>query len=198
MEGRRVAANVSRFADLVSEYCERRRDHSLSLFVEHLDLVLRSGLDEDVAEIEDVEDAVQLMTIHQAKGLEFDLVFVPALVEGRLPQPRRRDGVSAVGGLELPPALLDPRVRGREDQLAEERRLCYVAMTRARRRLVLSWAERYEGGRNWRPSRFLTELGEDVIERDLRTARPRPAVPMVPAMPASWGEEKVEGLEEAE
>jgi DNA helicase II / ATP-dependent DNA helicase PcrA len=179
MEGRRVAANVSRFADLVSEYCERRRDHSLSLFVEHLDLVLRSGLDEDVAEVEDVEDAVQLMTIHQAKGLEFDLVFVPALVEGRLPQPRRRDGVSAVGGLELPPALLDPGVRGREDQLAEERRLCYVAMTRARRRLVLSWAERYEGGRPWRPSRFLDELGGDVAERDLR-----PEVPSPPPQPS--------------
>jgi DNA helicase-2/ATP-dependent DNA helicase PcrA len=175
MEGRRVAANVSRFAELVSEYCERRRDHSLSLFVEHLDLVLRSGLDEDVAEVEDVEDAVQLMTIHQAKGLEFDLVFVPALVEGRLPQPRRRDGVSAVGGLELPPALLDPGVRGREDQLAEERRLCYVAMTRARRRLVLSWADRYEGGRAWRPSRFLDELGGDVMERDLRGELPAPA-----------------------
>jgi DNA helicase-2/ATP-dependent DNA helicase PcrA len=189
MEGRRVAANVSRFAELVSEYCERRRDHSLSLFVEHLDLVLRSGLDEDVAEVEDVEDAVQLMTIHQAKGLEFDLVFVPALVEGRLPQPRRRDGVSAVSGLELPPALLDPGVRGREDQLAEERRLCYVAMTRARRRLVLSWADRYEGGRAWRPSRFLDELGGDVVERDLRAeSSDLPPPPAQPASPAR-GEE---------
>ena len=168
LEGQRVAANVSRFAELVSEYCERRRDHSLSLFVEYVDLVLRSGLDEDVAEIDDVEDAVQLMTIHQAKGLEFDLVFVPALVEGRLPQPRRRDGVTAVGGLELPAALLDPGVRGREDQLAEERRLCYVAMTRARERLVLSWADRYEGARPWRPSRFLEELGDGVVEVDRR------------------------------
>jgi DNA helicase-2/ATP-dependent DNA helicase PcrA len=181
-EGRRVSANVSRFAELVSEYCERRRDHSLSLFVEYLELVLRSGLDEDVAEVEDLEDAIQLMTIHQAKGLEFDLVFVPALVEGRLPQPRRRDDMSAVAGLELPPQLLEPAVRGREDHLAEERRLCYVAMTRARRALVLSWAERYEGGRPWRPSRFLAELGPGVLERDLRgedrshslTAVPRP------------------------
>jgi DNA helicase-2/ATP-dependent DNA helicase PcrA len=185
MEGRRVTANVSRFAELVAEYCERRRDHSLSLFVEHVDLVLRSGLDEDVADVEDVEDAVQLMTIHQAKGLEFDLVFVPALVEGRLPQPRRRDGVSAVGGLELPAALLDPGVRGREDQLAEERRLCYVAMTRARRRLVLSWAERYEGGRAWRPSRFLAELGEGVTERDLREGwTPPPVSPPAGEAPA--------------
>ena len=188
MEGRRVAANVSRFAELVSEYCERRRDHSLSLFVEHIDLVMRSGLDEDVAEVEDVEDAVQLLTIHQAKGLEFDLVFVPALVEGRLPQPRRRDGVSAISGLELPPALLDPGVRGREDQLAEERRLCYVAMTRARDRLVLSWAERYEGGRPWRPSRFLQELGGAIVERDRREEFPAPASPPPPSPSGAGGD----------
>ncbi|HKF18163.1 MAG TPA: ATP-dependent DNA helicase [Candidatus Dormibacteraeota bacterium] len=172
LEARRVMANVSRFADFVSEYCERRRDHSLGLFVEHIDLVLRSGLDEDVADVDGTQDAVQLMTIHQAKGLQFDLVFVPALVDGRLPQSRRRDELTAIASLEMPAHLLEPAVRGGEDHLAEERRLCYVAMTRARRRLVLSWAERYDGGRNWRRSRFLTELGEGVVERDLRTPQP--------------------------
>jgi DNA helicase-2/ATP-dependent DNA helicase PcrA len=130
--------------------------------------------------VEESDDAVQLMTIHQAKGLEFDLVFVPALVEGRLPQPRRRDGMSAVAGLELPAQLLEPAVRGREDHLAEERRLCYVAMTRARRRLVLSWAERYEGGRPWRPSRFLAEVGPDVRVRDLAGEAPAPDPGPVP------------------
>ena len=179
IEARRVAANVSRFAELVAEYCERRPDHSLGLFVEHLDLVLRSGLDEDVAGVEGLEDAVQLLTIHQAKGLEFEVVFVPALAEGRVPQPRRRDGLAAVAALELPAQLLEPAVRGREDQVAEERRLCYVAMTRARRRLVLSWADRYEGTRPWRPSRFLAELRgpeDGVVERDLRSELPEAAV----------------------
>ncbi len=170
-EARRVATNVGRFAELVSEYCERRRDHRLGPFVEYLDLVLRSGLDEEVPEVEELPDAVQVMTIHQAKGLEFDLVFVPAVVEGRLPQPRRRDGIEALAGGDLPLHLLEPSVRAREDQVAEERRLCYVAMTRARRRLVLSWAERYEGARVWRPSRFLAELGPGVEERDLRPLR---------------------------
>jgi DNA helicase II / ATP-dependent DNA helicase PcrA len=188
LEARRVMANVSRFADFVAEYCERRRDHSLSLFVEHLDLVLRSGLDEDVADLEGMQDAVQLMTIHQAKGLEFECVFVPALVEGRLPQPRRREGLSAVASLELPSHLLEPAIRGREDQLAEERRLCYVAMTRARSRLVLSWADRYEGGRSWRPSRFLSELGGDVRERDLSGEAPELSVPPeAPTKPVSQG-----------
>jgi DNA helicase II / ATP-dependent DNA helicase PcrA len=158
-----VTANVSRFAELVDRYCERRRDHSLSLFVDYLDLVLLSGVDEDVAREVTTpggeEDAVQVMTIHQAKGLEFEAVFVPAMVEGRLPQPHRR------GDLDLPAQLAEPQVRGREDHLGEERRLCYVAMTRARGRLVLSWAERYEGSRSWRPSRFLAELGPSVVQR---------------------------------
>src|SRR5207245_10792697 len=106
-------------------------------------------------------------------------------------QPGGRGGVAAVGGLELPQQLLEPAVRGREDQLAEERRLCYVAMTRARRRLVLSWAERYEGGRPWRPSRFLSELGQDVLERDLGgevvpEAAPEPGAAAAP-VPADPG-----------
>ena len=184
LEARRVMANVSHFADFVTDYCDRRRDHSLSLFIEHVDLVLRSGLDEDVGGVEGMEDAVQLMTIHQAKGLEFDHVFVPALVEGRLPQPRRRDGLSAIAGLDLPAPLIEPAIRGREDQMAEERRLCYVAMTRARRRLVLSWADRYEGPRSWRPSRFLAELGKEVLARDLRGERVGlPAERAGPGMP---------------
>jgi DNA helicase-2/ATP-dependent DNA helicase PcrA len=158
-----VTANVSRFAELVDRYCERRRDHSLSLFVDYLDLVLLSGVDEDVArEVtgpDGGEDAVQVMTIHQAKGLEFEAVFLPAMVEGRLPQPHRR------GDLDLPAQLAEPQVRGREDHLGEERRLCYVAMTRARGHLVLSWAERYEGTRSWRPSRFLADLGPAAVQR---------------------------------
>jgi ATP-dependent exoDNAse (exonuclease V) beta subunit len=170
-EARHIAANVGRFAELVSEYCERQRDHRLGPFVEYLNLVLLSGLDEEVPEVEEPGDAVQVMTIHQAKGLEFDLVFVPAVVEGRLPQPRRRDGIEALAGGDLPLHLLEPSVRAREDQVAEERRLCYVAMTRARRRLVLSWAERYEGARLWRRSRFLDELGPEIRRCDLRSVK---------------------------
>src|SRR5436309_14788003 len=106
------------------------------------------------------------MTINRAKGLGFGAVFVPAMVEGRLPQPDRR------GDLDLPVQLAEPQVRGREDHVAEERRLCYVAMTRARSRLVLSWAERYEGSRTWRRSRFLDELGPGVVEKIVPAARP--------------------------
>ena len=148
----RAVANVTRFGELVDEYCERSPDHSLGAFLRYLDLVLASGQDEDPPRANGDQDAVQVMTIHQAKGLEFDTVFVPGLVEGRLPQPARSDR------FELPAELADVSGGRREDHLAEERRLCYVAMTRARRTLHLSAAQTYEGARRWRESRFLEEI----------------------------------------
>ncbi|HEX6349807.1 MAG TPA: ATP-dependent DNA helicase [Candidatus Dormibacteraeota bacterium] len=175
----RASAALTRLGELIAEHCERTRDHRLSAYLERLDLVLLSGLDEAIPEA-DPEFAgtsagecgtVELMTIHQAKGLEFDTVLVPALVEGRLPLHRRGEG------FELPAALLEPGVRGREDHLAEERRLLYVAMTRARRRLVLSWAERYEGLRRWRPSRFLEEAAAAGVLRERALVPAEPAAP---------------------
>jgi DNA helicase II / ATP-dependent DNA helicase PcrA len=150
-EQRQVAANLAKFGELIDAFCDRHRDHSLGAFMAYLELVLLSEADEEVAQVEEVEAAVQVMTIHQAKGLEFEAVFVPAVVEGRLPQPHRGDRFRI-------PAQLAGEAGGREDQVAEERRLLYVAMTRARDRLQLSWADRYEGSRSWRRSRFLDEI----------------------------------------
>jgi DNA helicase-2/ATP-dependent DNA helicase PcrA len=151
-ESARASANVSRFGEVIAEFCETSSDHSLTAYMRHLDLVLLSGEDEEPAAVEGAQDAIQVMTIHQAKGLEFEVVFVPSLVEGRLPQSGRSPR------FELPAAVLEPLVRGREDVIAEERRLLYVAMTRARQRLYLTRAEHYEGGRRWRASRFLAEV----------------------------------------
>jgi DNA helicase II / ATP-dependent DNA helicase PcrA len=161
----RATANVSRFAELIAEFCETSTDRSLEAYMRHLDLVLLSGEDEETAAVEGLVDAIQVMTIHQAKGLEFDAVFVPGLVEGRLPQSGRSPR------FELPPTVLEPLVRGREDVVAEERRLLYVAMTRARLRLYLTRASHYEGGRRWRDSRFLAEVraagGRTIVEREV-------------------------------
>ena len=151
-EAARVTANVSRFAEMIAEFCETASDRSLAAYMQHLDLVLLSGEDEEPAPVETADDAIQVMTIHQSKGLEFDAVFVPGLVEGRLPQSGRSPR------FELPPTVLEPLVRGREDVVGEERRLLYVAMTRAKRHLFLTRASHYEGGRRWRDSRFLDEI----------------------------------------
>ncbi len=95
----------------------------------------------------DGEDLVSLMTLHSAKGLEFPVVFICGMEEGLFPHSRSSD---------------DP------GKLEEERRLCYVGMTRAKRSLCLSYAEsrRLYGGsdRYSTPSRFLRELPPDRIE----------------------------------
>jgi len=104
-------------------------------------------------------NAVHLMTVHQAKGLEFGLVVIPHLVEGRFPASRRREG------LTLPNELLKEELPPAELHLAEERRLAYVALTRAREEIVGTLAARYEGIKDWRPSRFLTPVrGDDARE----------------------------------
>ena len=171
-----ATANVSRFAENIGEFCETSSDHSLDAYMRYLDLVLLSGEDQEPA-VEDIGDAVQVMTIHQSKGLEFDAVFVPSLVEGRLPQSGRSPR------FELPPTVLEPLMRGREDVIAEERRLLYVAMTRARRLLYLTHATHYEGGRRWRASRFLDEVhaagAAVVVDREFETVAP--ARPLEPA-----------------
>ncbi|HFD80370.1 MAG TPA: DNA helicase II [Gammaproteobacteria bacterium] len=95
------------------------------------------------------EDCVQLMTLHSAKGLEFDTVFLCGLEEGLFPHQR---SVEEPGRLE------------------EERRLCYVGITRARRQLYISYAEqrRLHGNENYcMPSRFIKEIPAELVE-DLR------------------------------
>jgi ATP-dependent DNA helicase UvrD/PcrA len=199
-EAARATANVSRFAETIAEFCETSIDRSLDAFMQHLDLVLLSGEDEEPAPVEGMADAIQVMTIHQAKGLEFEAVFVPGLVEGRLPQSGRSPR------FELPPAVLEPLVRGREDVIAEERRLLYVAMTRARRSLYLTRASHYDGGRRWRDSRFLAEVrgagARSVVDQDLTTGvvaipSPHPHPPASASRPGSTsprgGEARWEG-----
>src|SRR5216683_4278049 len=174
-EAARVTANVSRFAEMIAEFSENVAERSLSAYMQHLELVLLSGEDEEPAPVETADDAIHVMTIHQAKGLEFEVVFVPGLVEGRLPQSGRSPH------FELPASVLEPLVRGREDVVAEERRLLYVAMTRAKRHLFLTRASHYEGGRRWRDSRFLQEVRaagkRTVCDRTFETVLPKPLSP---------------------
>ena len=104
--------------------------------------VLESG---DV-QAEAFEDSVQLMTLHSAKGLEFPLVFLSGLEEGLFPHQR---SINDAGGLE------------------EERRLCYVGLTRAREKVVMTYAEqrRLHGTDNFGiPSRFIKEIPQELLE----------------------------------
>ena len=116
----------------------------LSAFLAHAALEAGEG------QAEAWEDCVQLMSLHSAKGLEFPLVFLTGLEEGLFPSQH---------------ALNDP------SRLEEERRLCYVGMTRAMKQLYISYAEvrRLYGRENYTtPSRFLQEIPAETIE-EIRT-----------------------------
>src|SRR5438552_1320609 len=159
IERLQVSANVQKLAELIAAYCDEHPDHHLAAYLKHLDATEAAQADEEIAPLDETVNAVHLMTVHQAKGLEFGLVIIPHLVEGRFPASRRGEG------LTLPNELLKEELPAAELHLAEERRLAYVALTRAREEIVCTLASRYEGVRDWRPSRFLTPIrGEDARE----------------------------------
>jgi DNA helicase-2/ATP-dependent DNA helicase PcrA len=112
----------------------------LSAFLAH------AALEAGEAEAEAWEDCVQLMSLHSAKGLEFPLVFLTGMEEGLFPHQRSLE---------------------EEGRLEEERRLCYVGMTRAMQELVITYAEvrRLYGSEHYtQPSRFLGEIPPELIE----------------------------------
>jgi len=112
----------------------------LSAFLAH------AALEAGEAEAEAWEDCVQLMSLHSAKGLEFPLVFLTGMEEGLFPHQRSLE---------------------EEGRLEEERRLCYVGMTRAMQELVITYAEvrRLYGSEHYtQPSRFLGEIPTELID----------------------------------
>jgi DNA helicase-2/ATP-dependent DNA helicase PcrA len=136
---------VENLAELVSaarEYESRDSEPSLGGFVDRLSLL------SDVDEEEGSRDArVWLMTLHSAKGLEFPVVVLAGLEEGLFPHSRSSDD---------------------QEELEEERRLCYVGMTRARAQLVLTGAARrriFGEYQSSEPSRFIDEVPFDLVQR---------------------------------
>jgi len=143
--------NVARFFDAVRAYGEYAEHDRVPSFVEHLELLREAGDDPAVAEADADDDAVQIVTVHKAKGLEFAAVFLVGCVEGRFPVQRRPER------LELPAALARDEAAPGDAHLQEERRLFYVGMTRARDELVLTSAADYGTARTRKLSRFVVE-----------------------------------------
>ncbi len=144
--------NLARFAELAAAYVRRSPQATGRDFARSIAAVAEAGLREDEAAGERPH-GVHVMSIQAAKGREFDHVYVLGLMAARMPGPRRR-------ALEpIPDALIKEAVPPdtKATHVAEMRRLLHVAMTRARRRLVLAFPERSERGALQQPSPFAEE-----------------------------------------
>lgn len=133
--------NVQELLSAVTEFCEENPDKDIADFLESISLIA------DVDKWNDSRNAVTLMTLHSAKGLEFPVVIMVGMEEG-----------------------LFPLYNGNADsmEVEEERRLCYVGMTRARERLFMTYTRyrhRFGEGYYPTPSRFLDEIGPDLLIR---------------------------------
>ena len=143
--------NISKFFRRVQDASRALRYDNVREFVNHLDALIDAGEDPAVTEADTETPAVQVLTVHKAKGLEFPVVFLVNLVQGKFPSRARREL------LELPDALLKDALPGGNFHEQEERRLFYVGMTRARRELFLTSARDYGGTRQRKVSQFVLE-----------------------------------------
>ncbi len=150
--------NLEELVNVAAEYDSSEAEtHSLDEFLQQISL--RSDADER----SDDEGVVTLMTLHNAKGLEFGIVFMIGCEEGIFPHSRALDE----GGLE------------------EERRLCYVGITRAQRDLYMCYARTRNvfGSRTWgAPSRFIGEIPQELTDREEQ----RPSYAGIRARATSW------------
>ena len=138
--------NVYELINMAVSYTERAEQEEGSIAIEGFltESALLSGIDS----VDDEEDCVVLMTLHSAKGLEFPYVYIAGMEEDTFPSYRALE-------------FADPA------DLEEERRLCYVGITRARKVLTLtSAAERMVYGQTYlkSPSRFLSEIPPELID----------------------------------
>lgn len=146
------------FSKILVEYERDQNNDAINDFLEYLYLLEDSAAIDYSPESDD-NDAVSLLTVHASKGLEFNNVFVVSLVKNRFPS------INKKASFEIPEQLLKEDLSEVEiNHTAEERRLFYVASTRAKRRLFLSFSEKYEGSRKWKKSVFIDELSPETVE----------------------------------
>lgn len=152
-ESVRRVENVLELKSNIADFCAKNEGATLQGFLEEIALV------SDIDRYDEETDTVTMMTMHSAKGLEFDTVFLVGAEEGLFPSYRSLES---------------------EEEIEEERRLCYVAMTRARKQLYITCAKKrmlYGQTTYAKPSRFTEEIPEEYLSKDeLHHTPTRPVV----------------------
>ncbi len=157
-EGFEAVENINQFARQVNRFEKETTDNSVLDFVNYLNLLEEANSTLNYESSPD-KDAVQVLTVHGAKGLEFRCVFVVNAVNQRFPSTKRREV------FELPEELTKEIYPEGDFHVQEERRLFYVAMTRAREHLYITYSHQYEGNKKWRASLFVDEVLNSGVAR---------------------------------
>jgi len=155
--------NINAFAKHVMKFEKDHNGSSVIDFANYIELLEEANVPLANDDISD-RDSVQVLTAHGAKGLEFDYVFVVNAVNQRFPSSNRGET------FELPQELTKEIYPEGDFRIQEERRLFYVAMTRAKKQLFITYSDQYEGAKKWKVSPFVTEVLQSksakVIDHD--------------------------------
>lgn len=158
----RIAININKFFTKLKNYELSHEDSSVFAIVDYLEMSMELG-ESPLIDETDLEgyNAVNILTVHAAKGLEFGVVFLPNLSRGRFPTYEKKEP------LPIPQELIKELLPQGDYHLQEERRLFYVAVTRAKDRVYFTLSQMYgEGKRERKISPFVIEtLGEDSIAK---------------------------------
>jgi DNA helicase-2/ATP-dependent DNA helicase PcrA len=151
LEAELKVKNIRLLFEKIRNFSGLVRDDSIQAFSRHLDMLQEVGDNPATAEAELEEVAVNVLTVHKAKGLEFENVFLVSLIADRFPGRERREKIP------VPDEILKEALPPEESYLQEERRLFYVGMTRAKKLLYLTWARDYGLKRLKKVSPFVLE-----------------------------------------
>ncbi|PJC51553.1 MAG: hypothetical protein CO031_02020, partial [Candidatus Nealsonbacteria bacterium CG_4_9_14_0_2_um_filter_37_38] len=184
--------------DLLNQFYKRVKNFegttiepTLNNFMREINLEIESGEQGKLEfDPEQGPDMIKVMTIHGAKGLEFKYVFLVNMVDKRFPTIERKELI------ELPEDLIKDIKPLGDVHLQEERRICYVAITRAKKGIYFTSAEDYGGQRKKKLSRFMIEMGYKDEAQSLKLKAQNELMTERPAAPAGRAKIKTDYLPE--
>lgn len=157
-------AYLNQFMKRIKIFEANNDDKSVKAFLAELTVEMEAGEQGSLPfDVDSSPESIKVMTVHSAKGLEFKYVFLPNMVDKRFPSIERKEAII------IPDALIKEILPEGDIHLEEERRLFYVAMTRAKENIYFSWAPDYGGVRVKKPSRFLVEVG--LVDESQRSVK---------------------------
>ncbi len=152
LETQNKIANIAKLFERINEFDKTSQNKSVISFLDNLELILTVGDEVQSFDYDPDIDAVNILTVHSSKGLEFEVVFLVNLVNERFPSRKRREE------LEIPQEFIKEKLPEGDYHLQEERRLFYVGTTRAKTNLFLTAGEDYGGKRRKKLSQFVLEF----------------------------------------